>query len=117
MKTPRLAAAGVLAAAVLGAQALPALAQPNGTTVSVMEQEFSMKLSKRALKKGTVTFTVMNHGQLPHDFKIAGKKSAIIAPGATGKLTVKFAKAGRYAFTCTVAGHAASGMKGSLTVR
>jgi uncharacterized cupredoxin-like copper-binding protein len=98
-------------------QALPALGQPSGATVSVMENEFSMKLSKSALKKGTVTFTVMNHGQLPHDFKVAGKKSAVIAPGATGKLTVKFAKAGRYAFTCTVAGHAASGMKGSLTVR
>jgi uncharacterized cupredoxin-like copper-binding protein len=117
MKTPRLAAVGVLAAAVLGAQALPALGQPNGTSVSVMETEFSMKLSKRALKKGTITFTVMNHGQLPHDFKIAGKKSVVLAPGASSKLTVKFAKAGRYAFTCTVAGHAASGMKGSLTVR
>jgi uncharacterized cupredoxin-like copper-binding protein len=117
MKTPRLAAAGILAAVVLGAQALPALGQSNGTNVSVMAYEFGMKLSKPAVPKGVVTFTVMNHGQLPHDFKIAGKKSAVIAPGASGKLTVKFAKAGRYAFTCTVAGHAASGMKGSLTVR
>jgi uncharacterized cupredoxin-like copper-binding protein len=117
MKRFRLAAVGVVAAAMLLAQALPALGQTNGASVSVTASDFSFKLSKRSVTKGTVVFTVMNHGQLPHDFKIAGKKTAQIQPGATAKLTVKFAKAGRYAFSCTVSGHAASGMKGTLIVR
>jgi uncharacterized cupredoxin-like copper-binding protein len=67
--------------------------------------------------KGTVVFTVRNTGQLAHDFKIAGKKTAQVAPGTTKKLTVKFAKAGRYTYVCTVPGHAAGGMKGSLIVK
>jgi uncharacterized cupredoxin-like copper-binding protein len=56
-------------------------------------------------------------GNVGHDFKIAGKKTPIIQPGATTKLTVKIAKAGRYKYLCTVPGHAAAGMKGTFTVR
>ena len=117
MKRVRHLAVGVAAAALLGAQALPALGHPAAASVSVTASDFSFKLSKRAVPKGSVTFAITNQGQLPHDFKIAGKKTAQIQPGGTAKLTVKFAKAGRYAFSCTVAGHATSGMKGTLTVR
>lgn len=117
MKQVRYAAVGVVAAALLLAQALPALGQTTAASVSVTASDFSFKLSKRAVPKGSVAFTITNNGQLPHDFKIAGKKTAQIQPGSTAKLSVRFAKAGRYAFSCTVAGHAASGMKGTLTVR
>jgi uncharacterized cupredoxin-like copper-binding protein len=54
---------------------------------------------------------------ISHDFKIAGKKTPLLAKGKSGTLRVTFAKAGRYAFLCTVPGHAAGGMKGILTVR
>ena len=57
-------------------------------------------------------FTVTNKGKLKHDFKIAGKKTLLIAPGATRTLTVIFSKTGRYPFMCTRAGHAIAGMKG-----
>lgn len=117
MKNVRYAAAGAVAAALLAAPALPALGQANATSDTVTASEFSFKVSKRAVRKGTVVFTVKNAGQLPHDFRIAGKKTAQVAPGTTRKLTVKFTKAGRYAYLCTVPGHAAGGMKGSLTVR
>jgi len=117
MKKIRYVAAGAVAAALVAAQALPALGQANAASDVVTAKEFSFKVSKRTVSKGTVVFTVKNTGTLPHDFKIAGKKTAQIAPGATKKLAVKFAKAGRYAYTCTVPGHASSGMKGSLTVR
>ena len=60
---------------------------------------------------------LVNKGGISHDFKIAGKKTAVIEPGTSKKLTVKFARAGKYAYVCTVAGHSAAGMKGSLTVR
>jgi uncharacterized cupredoxin-like copper-binding protein len=65
---------------------------------------------------GTVTFKVVNKGALQHDFSINGKKTALINPKGSATLTVTFAKAGSYPYTCTVPGHAAAGMKGTLKV-
>ena len=65
---------------------------------------------------GSVTFTLVNKGHLSHDFKINGKKSTLLGPGKTTKFTVSFAKAGKYPYICTVPGHSAAGMKGTLTV-
>ena len=45
-----------------------------------------------------------------------GKKTPLIKPGKSAKLTVTL-KAGKSAYLCTVAGHAAAGMKGTLTVK
>ena len=65
---------------------------------------------------GAVTFKVTNKGTSPHDFKIAGKKSAIVRPGKTAVLAVTLKK-GKAAYLCTLPGHAAAGMKGTLTVK
>jgi plastocyanin len=79
--------------------------------------ELRFTLTKRTLAKGPATFTVTNRGALVPDFKIAGKKTPIIGPGRRAVLKVTLAKAGKYPYLCTVAGHAAGGMKGVLTVR
>jgi uncharacterized cupredoxin-like copper-binding protein len=89
------------------------------TTVAVTAgkpSEFKYTLSKRSVPTGTVVFRITNRGQIAHDFKIAGKTSARLATGKAGTLTATFAKPGRYAFLCTLPGHAAAGMKGVLTV-
>jgi uncharacterized cupredoxin-like copper-binding protein len=78
-------------------------------------KEFKFTLSKTSVKHGIVTFKLVNKGKLMHDFKIAGKKSKLISPGKSGKLIVTMKK-GKWAYLCTVAGHAAAGMKGKLTV-
>ena len=46
-----------------------------------------------------------------------GKTTALISPGQTATLAVTIKKAGTYDYLCTVAGHAAYGMKGLLTVK
>jgi uncharacterized cupredoxin-like copper-binding protein len=109
-------ALGVALAALVAAG--PVAARPStaaATTVKVTMKEFKFTLSKTSVKHGAVTFTLVNKGKLPHDFAIAGKKSKLIKPGKTGTLTVTL-KAGKLAYKCTVAGHAAAGMKGKLTV-
>jgi len=88
------------------------------TTIQVKAGEFYFKLSKGSLAKpGSVSFVVNNVGHLAHDFKIAGKKTALIQPGKSATLKVAFTKTGRYRYLCTVPGHAASGMQGTFVVR
>jgi uncharacterized cupredoxin-like copper-binding protein len=64
-----------------------------------------------------VTFNFKNTGHVLHDFKINGKKTALIKPGHSVRLVVPFKKKGRFTYICTVPGHAAAGMKGTFTVR
>jgi uncharacterized cupredoxin-like copper-binding protein len=107
-----------LAIAVSGAFGGPA-ARAATSTVAVTAgkpSEFRFTLSKRTVPTGTVTFRVANRGSIAHDFKIAGRKTASLASGKSGTLRVTFRKAGKYAFLCTLPGHAAAGMKGTLTV-
>ena len=101
--------------AATGAGAAPGAAAVT-TKVTVAATEFKFKLSKTKVAKGTVVFTLVNRGKLPHDFKIAGKKTPLVKPKKTAKVTVVFKKPGKYHYLCTVPGHAAAGMKGVLTV-
>jgi uncharacterized cupredoxin-like copper-binding protein len=106
-------------AAVMLAIAVPAYGTPTATTVNVTAgkpSELKFTLSKKSVAKGAVTFQVVNKGTLEHDFKIGGKKTAKLKPGKTATLKVTL-KAGKAAYLCTVPGHAAGGMKGTLTVK
>jgi uncharacterized cupredoxin-like copper-binding protein len=90
----------------------------SASAIRVSGKEFSFKLSKKSIgRPGTVTFKFKNAGHMLHDFTINGKKTRLIKPGKTAKLTVSFKKKGGYRYLCTVPGHAAAGMKGVFTVR
>jgi len=104
-----------LAALVVAAPVAARSAAATATTVTVTMKEFKFVLSKKTVPHGTVTFKLVNKGKLMHDFKISGKKSKLISPGKSGKLIVTLKK-GNLSYLCTVAGHAAAGMKGKLTV-
>jgi uncharacterized cupredoxin-like copper-binding protein len=105
----------VVVTAALAGPALAARAHAT-TTIKVTATEFKFVLSPSTVKHGTVTFAVVNKGKLAHDFKIAGKVTPQIQPGKSAKLTVTL-KAGKYPYLCTVPGHAAAGMKGTLVVK
>jgi uncharacterized cupredoxin-like copper-binding protein len=104
-----------LAALVVAAPVAARSSAATATTVTVTMKEFKFVLSKKTVPHGTVTFKLVNKGKLQHDFKISGKKSKLISPGKSGKLIVTLKK-GKLSYLCTVAGHAAAGMKGKLTV-
>lgn len=122
MSKIRVATLGLAAIVVTLALAVPAFAHHSraAATITVSAGKpspFSFTLSTKSVAHGTVKFTVKNVGVgLPHDFKINGKKTPSLAPGKSATLTVTFAKAGKYPYLCTVPGHAAAGMKGTLKV-
>jgi glucose/arabinose dehydrogenase len=107
-----LAAAGFVAAGWGGSRS----ARVPTTNVRVTARDFSFTLSRRSAPTGRVRFTVVNRGQFPHDFVIAGRRTRLLQPVKKAVLTVVFRRAGRFAYRCSVAGHAALGMKGVFTV-
>ena len=87
------------------------------THITVAASEFKFVFSKRSIPAaGTVIFTVVNKGKISHNFKIGGKVTPNLLPGKSATLTVKFAKKGRFPYSCTIPGHAAAGMKGVFAV-
>ena len=107
---------GVLAVGVFAGAGTASPRTATATRVVVAASEFKFVLSKNIVPRGSVTFVVTNKGKTTHDFKIRGKKTRMLAPGSSATLKVVFAK-GKFAYLCTVPGHAAAGMKGVLTVK
>ena len=109
-----LLAAAALVAATLVVVVPLASAHTAATTIKVTAKDFSFTLSKKSATHGKVTFKLTNKGHTQHDFKIAGKKTPKIGPGKSATLTVTLKKGKKYAYLCTVPGHAQLGMKGSF---
>lgn len=60
---------------------------------------------------------VTNSGTMIHNLVVTnGPKTPDIAPGKSATLDLSGLAAGTYEVTCTIAGHAAAGMKGTLTI-
>jgi uncharacterized cupredoxin-like copper-binding protein len=113
---------GVMAAAaaalVVTVGALGGTRAPAPQRVVVGLAEFKITVAPKTVRRGAViTFAVANKGTIEHNFKVRGKKTPALAAGKRGTLKVTFAKAGRYAYLCTVPTHAAAGMKGVLIVK
>jgi uncharacterized cupredoxin-like copper-binding protein len=97
--------------------AVPGKASASVTKITVTATEFKFRLSKSTIAKpGIVAFKVVNKGKIGHDFKIAGKKTKLLAPGKSQTLKIKFGKKGHFRYLCTVTGHARLGMKGTFNV-
>jgi uncharacterized cupredoxin-like copper-binding protein len=112
------AAACILAAsAVASASGGSSRSAVTPQTIAVGMSEFRFAVSPRIASKRLVVFAVKNNGTIGHDFRIAGKRTPLIAPGRRGTLRVTFTKAGRYPYLCTLPSHAQAGMKGVLVVR
>lgn len=126
-------AAALLAGGAGVAAAAPAAA-PTLVVVTVgapAEQSFRLTPAK-GIPAGRVTFRVTNAGRVPHSFKLcsarlavtpsagaptscAGTATPTLAPGRSASLTVTLTP-GRWAFLSAVAGQAARGLRGVLTV-
>jgi plastocyanin len=87
--------------------------------VTVIEKEFSFKLIPAGVLHANrpVTFTVLNKGQIVHNFDVQGMKATPVAgPGSRKVITITFKKPGNYPYVCDVPRHAEQGMSGTLKV-
>ena len=110
---------GVLVTLTVAA-ASPAKTQVVRTTnVQVVMTEYAFRLSKNVVPRGRVVFTVINRGDLGHDFVIGAvnKKTPVLQAGGKRTLVVTFKKRGRFLYICSVGEHFLHGMKGTLRVR
>jgi uncharacterized cupredoxin-like copper-binding protein len=110
-------ALALIAAAIATPLALTKSARSTATIVNVSGKEFLFTLSRKSGLHGSFIFKFKNVGNLPHDFKIVGRKTPLLQPGRSATLTVRIARPGRYPYLCTVPGHAAAGMRGVFIVR
>jgi len=107
------------AVAAIPAPAAPAGAQPVTVTVGNAMQFAPASMVVRAGQP--VELTLRNGGGLPHDFALAEGVSSPVKieaqGGRTARGTFTIDAPGTYAFVCTVPGHAAAGMRGTITAR
>jgi plastocyanin len=110
---------GALVPLVLGAAAVRPRTSP--TAVDVRLSEWKVEVSAPTVPAGQVVFRVANGGTVEHAFEVEGKglerRTAPIAPGADGTLSVKL-KAGLYELYCPVGNgaHKQAGMKATIEV-
>lgn len=96
---------------------VPHAAGGSAATYGVTATDFKFKIVPSRVVAGRTTFRVVNRGQGSHDFKIAGKKTRLLSTGQRATLTVTLRKGRRYPYVCTVPGHIALGMKGTVIAR
>jgi mono/diheme cytochrome c family protein len=104
------AGAGKPVAASSGKLLLPA--DPNGQLAYITKQA--------SAPAGPLEIDSKNASSTPHDIAIEGNgvsdKGEVVQGGATSTIKVTL-KAGKYTFFCSVPGHRAGGMEGTLTVK
>jgi len=114
-----------LATAVAALAVSPAALGHGGATTTLKikaDAKGAMRYDKKTLraKAGTVTIVMSNPSVMPHDVAIKGKgiktvKGKIVLKGGVSKVTAVLKK-GTYRFFCSVPGHEAAGMWGTLVV-
>lgn len=101
-----------------------AAAGASSTLTDSADPSGALKFTKSTLtaKAGTVTINFTNSSPLAHNFTVQqGTSGPVVGAtptfmGGTKTLTLKL-KAGTYTFYCSVPGHRAAGMQGTLTVQ
>ncbi len=121
-------AAALLAAGCGGSSSsssAPPTSTPSQTTqgtvveIDVASSGFAFVKTTATAPAGTVTLKAMNPQAINHDISIKGNgvdvKGNQVANGGVSTVTADL-QPGTYEFYCSVPGHEAAGMKGTLTV-
>ncbi len=112
---------GALATAVASVNQKP-VSEKNGALQIDADPTGALKFlaSSASAKPGTATIHMKNMSSTPHDIAVKGSGlntiGAVVTSGGVSSITVSL-KPGSYEFYCSVDGHEAAGMKGTLTVK
>ena len=91
-----------------------------GSTITVTETEFSITPSDVSAPAGNITFQIKNTGAVAHDIAVmvngTEHASPLVDPGKSETWSVTISDAGTYDMYCSVPGHKAAGMNGTLKV-
>jgi len=105
------------------APASPAPSSSGGSTLSVAanpEGQLKFNTTSLTAKAGSVSISFANSASLPHNLTVASASGAAVGATATfqggTRILALNLKPGAYKFYCTVPGHRAAGMEGTLTV-
>ncbi len=88
----------------------------SAASVTVTLSDFGIRLSSGAVAARRVTFRVINRGNVPHGFAVAGKQTTLLPHGGRASLTVTVAKPRAYRFFSNGRGDAALGMTGVVRI-
>jgi uncharacterized cupredoxin-like copper-binding protein len=94
-------------------------AAPSGDAVTLVVKEFFFEPDAFTVPAGTdVEVVVDNQGVVEHDFVVEGYEGNEIyaTPGTTASGTINL-PAGAHTFYCSIPGHRASGMEGTVTAQ
>ncbi len=105
---------GLLAAACGGSDA-PSTAPEGSVTIEAGDLFFDPE--SVSLTAGGAEVTLVNIGAVEHDLAVEGQDvhEIHVNPGETATGTINLS-AGTYTFYCTIPGHRAAGMEGTMTV-
>ena len=95
------------------------IAAKNGTLTIDAVDGTAFQSTKATSPAGKVTVKMPNKSPLQHDIVLQGVPGAhgkLVPQGGTSTFTVSL-KPGKYTYFCSVPGHEAAGMKGTLTVK
>jgi plastocyanin len=98
------------------------VSEKNGTLQIDADPHGQLKFlaSSASATAGQVTIQMKNMSSVPHDIAVKGagvsQVGSVVSNGGTSKISVSL-KPGTYTFYCSVDGHEAAGMKGTLTVK
>ena len=91
--------------------------KPRPTTIKVVASSFKFDPTQLAVAAGQKVRIVLHSTDQLHTFTITGKGTIAQASGGkTKKGSFTLAKPGKYTFYCSIAGHRAAGMVGTITV-
>jgi uncharacterized cupredoxin-like copper-binding protein len=95
---------------------------PSPARLGVSASEYHLVLSRPSVKAGVVEIELQNTGQDPHDLRVrrvGGSHTFSVLltdPGKRRSISIRV-RPGRYQLWCSVADHAALGMRAQLRVR
>jgi uncharacterized cupredoxin-like copper-binding protein len=106
----------VVALTGVGAGSGTAFAATKAGTIKVDARNFAFSPKNFKVKAGKKITIALHSKDSVHDFTIQGGDTVVeVGGGKTKTGTFKLAKPGKYIFYCSIPGHRAAGMQGTIT--